>query len=225
MDYCIGIIDEDSAEVGNIQRTIIENKPHDVLEDEIYFCIYPLSENAGQLTEAVVATAINDIIDKSIQALIIDYQILVDSELVKGTDIFQQITEVARKFPTVILTNRPEDCYAIASVDADKVYNKRYYFKLEDDYAAEKTANIFRNIRHYNEQRASLAAKHNEHLENLRRDGCDAEILQSIIMIEKQLNDYSPQEQNILDHQLDLSELREAVQLLQNADSLLEEQP
>ena len=45
-----------------------------------------------------------------------------------------------------MLSNVPNECYEKEFIDADKVYSKKEFFKLEQDYSIEKVRNIFRNI-------------------------------------------------------------------------------
>ena len=117
------------------------------------------------IVAAPIANAvINDIVNDKIQVLIVDYKIIVSTALVEGTEIFRRISETVPKFPIIILNNVPEDCYKKEFVDADKVYSKGRFFKLEENYSKEKTLNIFRNMDNYTAQRAKLSTKLANHL-------------------------------------------------------------
>lgn len=220
-NYYIGIIDEDRDEVLDIKRTILINKPENIAEDLIHFVDYPLPDNATTLSEEVSNAVIRDIINDKIHTLVVDYRIIVESTCIEGTEIFKKISSLVPKFPTIILTNVPDACYGKPFVDADKVYAKRAFFKIEESYSREKTQNIFRNIENYKRQRAQLSATLTDHLLKLESQGYTPEIYQEIIDLEKALDDYLPQEQTIVEKALDLSELRDAVNLIKEANRLL----
>lgn len=218
--YYIGIIDEDQGEVLDIKRTILFNMPKDITEDRVQFVDYPLPAHAETLSEEVSKMVIEDIINGAIHILIVDYRIIVESTCIEGTEIFMGISELVPKFPTIILTNVPNDCYK-PFIDADKVYAKSAFFKIEESYSKEKTLNIFRNIENYKQRRASLTATLAEQLLKLKSQGYSADVYQRVISLEKQLDDYLPQNQTMIEKALDLSELKDAVDLLKEANQLL----
>lgn len=218
--YYIGIIDEDQDEILDIKRTILINKPESISEDLIQFVDYKLPGNIATLSKEVSAAVIKDIVDGMIHVLIVDYRIIVESTCIEGTEVFQRISSLVPKFPTIILTNVPDDCYK-PFVDADKVYSKRSFFKVEESYSQEKTLNIFRNIENYKKQRAALTATLEEQLLKLEDEGYSSGVYQDIISLEKALSDYLPQEQTIVEKDMNLSELRDAVDLLKEARGLL----
>lgn len=223
-DYHIGIIDEDIDEIAYIERTIIINRPDDIGEDQIEFYAYPLTDSADTLSERISDSAISDVIAGKIDALIIDYKIIVKEALVEGAEIFKSLSAEIPKFPTVILTNVPEACYGKEFVDADKVYAKRSFFKVEGSYSKEKTLNIFRNMDNYRSQRAMLSTQLNEQLDKLTVKGYSVETIQNIVEIEKSLDDFCPQQQTIVEKSLNISELKNAVDLIQEAKSFLGEE-
>lgn len=218
--YYIGIIDEDQGEILDIKRTILINKPETITEDLIQFVDYTLPSSAATLSKEISDAVIKDIINGTIHILIVDYRIIVESTCIEGTEIFKIISSLVPKFPIIILTNVPDDCYK-PFVDADKVYSKRSFFKIEESYSQEKTLNIFRNIENYRKQRASLAATLAEQLLKLESHGYSLDVYQHIISLEKTLGDYLPQEQTTVEKEMDLSELRDAVDLLKEAKRLL----
>lgn len=219
-EYYIGIIDEDEDEILDIKRTILINSPDSIDEDLIHFVDYPLPQNAATLSDTVSKSVIKDIIDGAIHLLIVDYRIIVESTYVEGTEIFERISSMVSKFPTIILTNVPDDCYK-PFVDADKVYSKRAFFKVDESYSQEKTRNIFRNIENYKMQRAQLSATLDEQLARLQSQGYSIETYQAIVNLEKALDAYLPQGQSIVEKDLDLSELKAAVDLLKEANGLI----
>lgn len=219
-NYYIGIIDEDQDEILDIKRTILFNKPKEIAEGLIQFVDYPLPTNAATLSEEVSKMVISDIIEGTIHILIVDYRIIVESTCIEGTEIFKEISELVPKFPTIILTNVPNDCYK-PFVDADKVYAKSAFFKIEESYSQEKTLNIFRNIENYKQRRALLTATLSEQLLKLEDQGYTTDVYQKVINLEKELDDYLPQNQTIVEKALNLSELKDAVDLLKEANKLL----
>lgn len=219
-EYYIGVIDEDQDEILDLQRTVLVNRPEDVREEWIHFVEYPLSDDVATLSQKLSEMVIGDIAGGRIHSLIVDYRIIVESTCIEGTEIFKNISSAVPKFPTIILTNVPQACYQ-PYVDADKVYAKRAFFKIEGEYSKEKTLNIFRNIENYKKQRAQLTATLTEQLLKLEDQGYTPEVYQQIIGLEKTLDDYLPQEQTIVEKEMDMSALRDAVELLQEADRLL----
>lgn len=217
---CIGIIDEDISEINDIKRTIFANKPEAILEDSIEFKDYPLPNTPATLSEEMADAVIQDIVDNVIHSLVVDYRIIVESTCIEGTEIFKRISAIVPKFPIIILTNVPGDCYK-PFVDADKVYSKREFFKLEEEYSQEKTSNIFRNVSNYKEQRAKLMTDLAGHLALLEEKGYSTEVYKDVISLEDELSNYIPQEKTLVTDALDLSDLSNAVDLLKEANKLL----
>ena len=219
-NYYIGIIDEDQDEIQDIKRTILINKPESISEDLIQFVDYPLPKNASVLSDEVTNSVLRDIVNGKIHLLIVDYRIIVESTYVEGTEIFNRISSLVSKFPTIILTNVPDDCYK-PFIDADKVYSKRSFFKVDENYSQEKTRNIFRNIENYKSQRERLSATLGEQLLKLETQGYSLETYQSIISLEKALDAYLPQGQSTVEKDLSITELKDAVDLLKEANGLI----
>lgn len=219
-NYYIGIIDEDQDEIQDIKRTILINKPESISEDLIQFVDYPLPKNASVLSDEVTNSVLRDIVNGKIHLLIVDYRIIVESTYVEGTEIFNRISSLVSKFPTIILTNVPDDCYK-PFIDADKVYSKRSFFKVDENYSQEKTRNIFRNIENYKSQREQLSATLGEQLLKLETQGYSLETYQSIISLEKALDAYLPQGQSTVEKDLSITELKDAVDLLKEANGLI----
>lgn len=220
-EYRIGIIDEDVADIEYIERTILVNKPENINEEQISFWRYPLPSEANIVYDSVVKSVISKIISNEIQALIVDYKIIISTTALEGTEIFKKLTETVPKFPLVMLSNMPDDCYGKEFVDADKIYSKRNFFKISEEYSVEKVSNIFRNIDNYASQRAKLSTKLLEQLQVLGDKGYSQETLQAIIETENLLDDFCPQEQSSVEKSLDLSNLKSAVDLLERAKKMV----
>ncbi len=219
--YIIGIIDEDNEDIDYIKRTIFINKPENVSDAQVDFIEYTLDAASDSLTDEIVNSAIEDIIEANIQALIVDYKIIVSSTLLEGTEIFKRITNIVSKFPIIILSNVPGDCYSKEFVDADKVYSKTNFFKVEEDYSKEKTLNIFRNMDNYVSQRAKLSTQLSTQLSALTNDEYSEENLKAIVETEALLDAFYPQNQSSVEKALDVSDLKGAVELLEQVKGLL----
>lgn len=220
-DYKIGIIDEDIADIEYIERTILINKPESITDEQVVFWRYPLPNQTENIYDSVVKSVVDKIISGEIQALIVDYQIIISATSLEGTEIFNKLSKIVPKFPLIMLSNMPDDCYSKEFIDADKVYSKRAFFKIEENYSSEKVANIFRNMDNYISQRSKLSARLAEQLTRLERDGYSSETLQAIIETENLLDEFFPQEQSAVEKSLDLTDLKNAVEILQKAQGLV----
>lgn len=220
-NYRIGIIDEDPADVDYIKRTIYINKPKSIKEEQVDYWEPPLQFDADGSDESIVKNLIEAITDEVVQIIIIDYKIIVKPKTYEGTEIFKKIAEAVPKFPLIMLSNLSEDCYSKEFVDADKVYSKQDFFKIESDYSKEKVANIFRNMDKYISQRSKLSTQLVEQLGRLEKEGFTVDSLRTIVETEKSLDNYTPQNQNTVEKALDFSELKEAVDILIKAQDLI----
>lgn len=219
----IGIIDDDENEINSIQRTIITIIKRNNLDvDDIEFKIYDLNSETGKLTDNLIKQVIEDISKFKISLLIIDHKIMVNSnELLNGSDIFEQIRKVAPDFPTIIMTNVVEDSMKNNYVDADKVYAKSEFFKIQG-YAKEKTENILRNIKRYENLRNSTQQELEELKSELVKDTENQEIVNKIVEKEKELDKYLPIQQSYLEEAINLEELKEILKLIEDAKKMLE---
>ena len=221
--YIIGIIDEDPKDVDAIKRTILENKPDGVDENEIAFSDYnAIMESPGAM-EKMIQKALCEITEAAIQLLIVDYKIIVSSSLIEGSEIFRRLDEVVPKFPIIILSNVPDVCYEKNFIDADKIYEKGQFFKIEEKYSKEKTLNLFRNMDHYREQKAELSLKYKLCLSALEENGYSEQTLQELVKVEKLLDDFCPMQLSVMEKQLNVEELQDAVDLIAKAKKLLGE--
>ena len=209
--YVIGIVDESQHDIEYIERTIIINKPEKIHDTDISFEEYKLEYDVKDLSNKIVASIINDIINDRIHAVIVDYKIIVSSTFVEGTEIFKKISETVPKFPLIILSNVTKDCYEKEFVDADKIYSKREFFKIQESYSQEKTLNIFRNMDNYIAQRSKLSVKLQEYLMKLENNGYSEEVLKSIVETETLLDAFCPQEQTMVEKSLDISDLKSEI--------------
>lgn len=219
----IGIIDDDGNEINSIQRAIITIiKRNNLDADNVEFKIYELNSDAGKLTENLINQVTEDISKFEISLLIIDHKIVANSnELLNGSDIFEQIRKIAPDFPTIIMTNVVEDSMKNNYVDADKVYAKSEFFKIQE-YAKEKTENILRNIKRYENLRNSTQQELEELKSELVKDTENQEIVNKIVEKEKELDKYLPIQQSYLEEIINLEELKEILKLIEDANKMLE---
>lgn len=219
--YVIGIVDEDIEDIEDIERTIIINKPEAIVEEQIVFQKYDIPADTESIISTISDEITQDIISNKIQSIIIDYKIISNTECIEGTDIFRKINEIAPKFPVIILTNLPQDCYAKEFVDADKIYSKGQFFKVSEAYSKEKTLNIFKNMGNYSSLRAKLSTKLNSCLSTLETQGYSQETLCEIIETEKLLDNYYPQQQSTIEKELNVTDLKSAVDLIKEVNGIL----
>ena len=120
-----------------------------------------------------------------------------------------------------MLSNVPNECYEKEFIDADKVYSKKEFFKLEEDYSIEKVRNIFRNIDKYDSQRSKLSTQLVAQLNRLESNEYSPEILQSVIETEKLLDDFVPQQETTVEKTLKVADLKNVIELLEEANKLI----
>lgn len=219
--YKIGIVDEDPCDMDFIERTVLENKPDNVSEEQIDFWRCPFPTESENVYDSIVKLIIEKITKEEIQALIVDYKIIISAKSLEGALIFKRLVEIVPKFPLVMLSNVPNECYEKEFIDADKVYSKKEFFKLEEDYSIEKVRNIFRNIDKYDSQRSKLSTQLAAQLNRLESNEYAPEILQSVIETEKLLDDFVPQQETTVEKTLKVADLKNVVELLEEANKLI----
>lgn len=217
--YTIGLIDDEESQLRAIRRTIKTNAK---FADEFDFKSYVLSENTFDLVDKVFGEVMADIEQQKISSLIVDYKIMVKTTKIKGTEIFRKIKEKVPKFPIIVLTEVVEESTKPNFVDADKVYKKREFFKIESDYSKEKVFNIFDSMRKYVEQRDEIELTINDLKDKFVEGSMGKEAIGSILELESQLNDFIPIDQTQIDRVFDENKARDIVNLIEKANNLLE---
>ena len=219
----IGIIDDDKNEIDSIRRTIITIiKRYNLDVDELKFNIYDLNSDVGKLTANLIKVIIDDILKFEISILIIDHKIVVNSnEIFNGSDIFEQIRNEAPDFPTIIMTNVVEDSMKNNYVDPDKVYAKSEFFKIEE-YAKEKTENMLKNVKRYNELRSTTQEELDELKSELAKNTENQDIVNKIVEKEKELDKYLPMQRSYLEEVINIEELKQILKLIEDAKKLME---
>jgi hypothetical protein len=217
--HIIGLIDDEETQLKKIRRTIKTNAKTDAQYD---FKSYLISDNASDVVSEVFEQVISDIRDWKLSSLIVDYKIIVKTSKIKGTDIFKRIKEEVPKFPIIILTEVIEESIEPEFVDADKVYRKKDFFKLESEYSKEKVFNIFDSMRKYNGQRDKLQLTIDDLKQKLTDGSRGREVIGDILALESQLDDFVPTDQTQIDKIFDKDKAKEIVALIEKANDLLE---
>lgn len=217
--YIIGLIDDEESQLKKIRRTIKTNAK---VNEQYDFKSYLISDNASDVVSEVFEQVISDIKDSKLASLIVDYKIIVKTSKIKGTDIFKRIKEEVPKFPIIILTEVVEESTEPEFIDADKVYKKKDFYKIESDYSKEKVFNIFDSMRKYNEQRDKLQLTIEDLKQKLTNGSRGRDVIGDILSLESQLNDFVPTDQSQIDKIFDESKVKEIVALIEKANDLLE---
>lgn len=216
--YVIGLIDDEETQLSKIRRTIKTNAK---VSEPYEFKSYLIADKAVDVVSQVFEQVIQDIKQEKLSSLIVDYKIIVKTTKVKGTDIFRKIKEEVPKFPVIILTEVVEESTEPEFIDADKVYKKRDFYKLESEYSREKVFNIFDSMRKYDAQRDKLQLTIDGLKQKLVDGSENQEVIGDILTLESQLNDFVPTEQSQIDKVFDQEKAKKIVGLIEKANDLL----
>lgn len=218
----IGLIDDYEKDIRYIRRTIKIIAQQLGIREKYSFKNYKLVGDEKKLINQVIEEVITDIKDYNITCLIIDYKIMIETVKMEGTDILQAIQECVPKFPVIILTGVVDESKEKDFVDADKVYTKKDFFKMEE-YSKEKVGNIFDSMRKYVKQRDVLSGKMREYQEKIDTDALSVEMLRDIDCIEQKLGEFMPVESLQTDLILDEERLKDIVKLIDKANHMCDE--
>ena len=218
--YIIGLIDDEESQLSKIRRTIKTNAKK---EEQYDFKSYLISDKASDVVSDVFEEVIDDIKNMKLSSLIVDYKIIVKTYKIKGTEIFKKIKEEVPKFPVIILTEVVEESTEPDFVDADKVYKKKDFYKIEGEYSKEKVFNIFDSMRKYVGQRDKLQLTIDDLKQQLAKGSLThEEVVGNILALESQLDDFVPTEQSQIDKVFDEQKAKEIVALIEKANALIE---
>ena len=218
--YIIGLIDDEESQLSKIRRTIKTNAKK---EEQYDFKSYLISDKASDVVSDVFEEVIDDIKNMKLSSLIVDYKIIVKTYKIKGTEIFKKIKEEVPKFPVIILTEVVEESTEPDFVDADKVYKKKDFYKIEGEYSKEKVFNIFDSMRKYVGQRDKLQFTIDDLKQQLAKGSLrHEEVVGNILALESQLDDFVPTEQSQIDKVFDEQKAKEIVALIEKANALIE---
>lgn len=216
--YTIGLIDDENNELKTIRRTI---KIHADSQGITYgFKTYEIPQRTSDIVSDLFEEVIKDIEKSVISILIIDYKILDSTQKrIKGTDILKLIKERVVQFPVVILTQVVSESTIPNFVDADKVYEKRRFFDLDDDYSKEKVKNIFDNMIKYVEQKDCMTIQLRE-LQSKLSTG-DRSVIKDILETERKLDGFVPTDQTSFDIVFSEERMRQFTHLYEKIEKIL----
>lgn len=217
--YTIGIIDDEMEQISQIRRTIKTNAPKDIKYD---FKTYCMSNIGSNLINSILTDVIKDIEEQKINSLIIDYKIMIKTTKIKGTDIFKAIKDKVSKFPIIILTEIVEESITPYFIDADKIYRKRDFYLIEDEYSKEKVSNIFDSMNKYTQQKDKLQVCIEELKTKISSKQDNSEVINSILQLESELDDFIPIDMTQIDKLFDESKIMKVVSLIEKANNLIE---
>lgn len=216
MKYTIGLVDDNEDQVSDIRAAIKINKSKDF---EIDFKSYLIPSKSEDAINVLLTEIIDDIKNNSIHSLIIDYKIVISTQIIYGSDLVNLIKKKLSNFPIVVLTEIPEDSKKSDFIDSDKVYIKRDFLKVKEDYSKEKISNIFDSIEKYVNQKDVLLAKLEDQQNKMTTT---SDNIQEIIEIENQLSTFIPMDLTQADKQIDKTKIAELTALINSLDNLLE---
>ena len=216
MKYTIGLVDDNEDQVSDIRAAIKINKSKDF---EIDFKSYLIPSKSEDAINVLLTEIIDDIKNDSIHSLIIDYKIVISTQIIYGSDLVNLIKKKLSNFPIVVLTEIPEDSKKSDFIDSDKVYIKRDFLKVKEDYSKEKISNIFDSIEKYVNQKDVLLAKLEDQQNKMTTT---SDNIQEIIEIENQLSTFIPMDLTQADKQIDKTKIAELTALINSLDNLLE---
>ena len=216
--YRIGIVDDEKDERDDIQVSILDNAGWILDKPEIEFKEYELE---GRERESILQEIQNDIDEKNIQALIVDFRLDTTADVIKGWQIIEFMHDEIPEFPVIIMTNAPEESKQSEHTDADKVYTKKIFLNPELEETKELVTNIILNMQKYVTRRDSLEEKLAIELQKLDKNSEDEKTLEQIMEIETELGRYKQLYQTTVDISLDMDELKDVFQQLKKYEELL----
>lgn len=219
--FTIGLIDDEVSQLQWMRRVIKTNAP---IGFRYEFKSYKLPENDSDVVKYITEQVMNDISAGKLSSLIIDYKLVIKTLKIKGTDIYNMIKEEVPKFPLIMLTEVVEESLKPAFIDADKVYKKRDFYKLESEYSKEKVSNIFDSMSKYLVQRDKLQVTLTELKSSLSSEGTNEEIISKIMDCERQLDEFTPTDLTQIDKIFDVKKIKKVVELIEKANKLLEQE-
>lgn len=216
--YRIGIVDDEKDERDDIQVSILDNARWILDKPEIEFKEYELE---GRDRKSILQEIQNDIEEKNIQALIVDFRLDTTADVIKGWQIIEFMHDEISEFLVIIMTNAPEESKQSEYTDADKVYPKKVFLNPELEETKELVKNIILNMQKYVTRRDSLEEKLAVELQNLDKNSEDEKTLEQIMEIETELGRYKQLYQTTVDTSLDMDELKDIFQQLKRYEELL----
>lgn len=219
--FKIVLIDDDQNEYAKIRRTIKENAPdkYSFQNEDYKFEEFNLESYNTQ--HEIVETLVSLIKDKNVSLIIIDYKLLTNHNRFEGNKIFADICKAVSRFPIIILTERLDESLEGFLVDADKIYEKSEFFKLESNYAKEKVNNLFYNMESYAKNLDELEQKLKLLIGEKQNNNMTEEIINEINSVESELTKFIPLDYCQAEELYNSEELKEIISLLSEANKLI----
>lgn len=222
--YKIILIDDDLKELEKVRRTIKENEPEDFSFSKGDYCFSSYNIGDYGSESDIITKILDEIYNKDVSLYIIDYKILTANAFYKGNEIFYEVCKKVPNFPIIVLTERVGESKEGGFVDADKIYEKTKFFKLESDYSKEKVANLFANMKRYKNNLENTECMLNEYIGEMQNYGVSPELIQKITTVEVELAKLLPFQISQAEKIYDPSKLKEVVVLLNEAKKLIDDE-
>lgn len=121
--YRIGIINDIKSECADIQASVLKNAGFDV---EIEFKEYELGTRTR---EDIMVEILKDANAGNIHTLIVDFDLNITVEVIRGWEIIKFIHQEIPEFTAVVISDIPDESKAFPYIDADKVYAKMVFLR------------------------------------------------------------------------------------------------
>lgn len=213
--YRIGIIEDDQRDLDDIIVSILDNISE---TDMVDFKEYNIERKSKEDLFEEIRT---DIINDNLSALIVDYKLDTHDIVIEGSEIVEFMHEETPEFPTVILTNVPDDGKKSSVTDADKVYTKQTFLNPEKEETKQMVENILLNMKKYAEKRHGLEAKLDLAIKKMNDDPDNPDVTGEIMEIESHLAKYKQIYEPTVEVNFNLDKLKEAAELLGDFDKIL----
>lgn len=216
----IGIIDDSESERMDIQVSILDNVDN---PETVSFKEYELERKAK---DELIDEIRTDIIEENINCLIVDFKLDTSICVISGAEIVEFMHDETPEFPTVILTNAPDESKESSVTDADKVYAKVIFLDPEETRTAEMVKNLFLNMQKYLDNRHRLEGELNKQIAIYNKDATGNDTVLKILEIENELDRYKQIYQSAYTNRInriDINELNEAAELLEKYKGMIGE--
>lgn len=213
----IGIIDDSTSERMDIQVSILDNVDN---PETVRFKEYELEKKEKDKLIDEIRT---DIIEENINCLIVDFKLDTSICVISGAEIVKFMHDETPEFPTVILTNAPEESKGSSVTDADKVYAKVIFLNPGEPRTEEMVKNLFINMHKYLDNRHRLEGELNKQIAIYNKDATGNDTVLKILEIESELDRYKQIYQSAYTNRIDINELNEAAELLEKYKGMIGE--
>lgn len=213
----IGIIDDSAGERMDIIVSVLDNVDY---PETVCFKEYELERKDK---EKLIDEIRKDIIDENINCLIVDFKLDTSICVISGAEIVKFMHDETPEFPTVILTNAPEESKESNVTDADKVYAKVIFLVPEEPRTKEMVKNLFLNMNKYLDNRHRLEGELNKQIANYNKGATSNDTVLKILEIEDELARYKQIYQSAYTNNININELNEAAELLEKYKGMIGE--